>query len=273
MSVGKRVIMVIAVISILILAMAGTTSPPPIHTGKYFEGLEPEEQELPGMDANDIFFAPKFDSIAMYGDPKDWDDEKNLCVDTNGDGQNDVNFTIAANAYKGIDLEGSVKQGDGSWKSINFWSSDLYPLFRNYLQGKAQTQTAIKAKDFLTLEIPGLLLLLQDGKYIVKGGCIVDDDYVQISVCDIDEDGLEEVIASVGNRFDENVTAIYELSDDGKAPFTYCGYIDCNTVVEYKGHKILWAYSGNLKDKLHNTYIYDDGRIKKAAPAPNRINR
>ena len=47
---------------------------------------------------------------------------------------------------------------------------------------------------------------------------MLDDDSVQISVCDIDEDGVQEVLASVGNQIDENVTAVYEYSEIGNIP-------------------------------------------------------
>ncbi len=286
MPIGKRVMMIIAVIAILILLILGTkyldlpnikesmesaAINKAIKMANRGEGplvnsevIEREDQALPGMEIDNIFFAPDFDYVAMYGDPRDWDDEKNMCIDKNGDDRNDINFTIAPNIYDGIDLEGSVKQSNGSWKSMNFWSSDLYKLFRNSLQEKAQLRT-VKAKDFFTLDISSLLLLLQEGKYIVKGYCIVDDDYVQISICDIDEDGLDEVLASVGNQRDENVTAIYEFSDVGKTPFTYCGYICCDTVIEYKGNNLFWAYRESLKDKQHDTYIYNGIRVKKLA--------
>lgn len=224
--------------------------------------IEQKDQLLPGMNVDNIFFGQNFDSIAMYGDPKNWDDEKNMCIDTNDDGQNDICFTIASSRKGGIELDGSVKQSNGSWKSMNFWSSDLYKLLRHSLQGKVQNPT-VKAKDFLTLDIASLVSLLQEGKYIVKGGCIVDDDYVQISVCDIDEDGTEEVLASVGNQRDESVTAIYEFSYGKRTPFIYRGSISCGTVVEYKGGGILWAYDGSLKDGLHDTYSYNGKMIKK----------
>lgn len=171
-----------------------------------------EETAPPEKEADPLFYAQDFetiDSISMYGDPRYWDDEKNLSLDMDGDGQNDVNFAISSSRSEGIDLKGSVRQKDGSWKSMNFWSSDLYRLYRDSLKEKA----------------PGLFSLLQEGKYIVKGGSITENASVQISVCDIDQDGTIEVLASVGNQKKKFVTAVYELTRTGDAPFRYRGYL------------------------------------------------
>ena len=172
---GKRIIIIAAVIFILMLDIAGSIL---IHPDNP-ENTN-QKQLLPGMEVNNIFFAQDFEYLSMYGDPKNWDDEKDMAIDKNGDGENDIIFKIASSKYEGIDLRGSVRQTDGSWKSMNFWSADLYGLFKSYLQDKSQ-ERVIKAKDFLTLDTAGLFYLLQEGKYIVRGGCIVDDDYVQIS--------------------------------------------------------------------------------------------
>jgi hypothetical protein len=114
-----------------------------------------------------------------------------------------------------------------------------------------------QGKRFFVLESIRFVFLLQEGNYLVKDSSLLYDDYVEISVCDVDEDGLAEVLASVGNLIDENVTAIYEQSDQNSAPFVLTGYICCDTEVEYKGGGLFWAYRGNLKDKLHDTYFYN----------------
>lgn len=233
MSSGKSAIMGIAVIAFFIFAMLGNLYFDPANTEK---STGQGQQPLPGVEIDSLFTAQKYDYVTMYGDPLYWDDEKNLCMDTNGDNQNDVTFSISRSKEDSIILEGSVRQRDGNWRSMNFWSSDLYRLFRNSLQR---------------------------GPFFGKSNHIVADDYVQISICDIDEDGSEEVLASVGNKLDENVTAIYELSADGKEPFTFCGSIRCDTVVEYRGDGILWAYRGNWNDQLYETYLYDGKKIKK----------
>jgi hypothetical protein len=225
---------------------------------------ERERQTLPAIKADNLFFAQDFDSISMYGDPRYWDDEKDMSVDTNGDDRNDLNFAISASTHEGIDLKGSAKQHGAGWKSMNFWSADLYRLLWNSLKEQPQTiARPITGKDFLTMDFSGILSLLKEGKYITKGSSITEDDYVQISVCDIDQDGMPEVLASVGNQLDENITAIYEVSYSSGAPFRYSGHIACDTLVEYKGDRILWAYHGDLKDGSHDTYIYDGKRIKK----------
>lgn len=216
----------------------------------------PMEENISG----NIFIAQNYDYIMMFGTPQHWDDEKNMAVDLNHDGV-DEEFAIAQSRHEGILLEGRAKR-DGNWEAVNFWSDDVFELFRNASkQGDMQLRT-IKAKHFLTGDIFGLLWLLKEGSYIVEGGCIVDDDFVQTSCCDIDEDGIKEVLVSVGNKKNENVTVIYEYSEEGKAPFAYRGYISCDTAVEYRGGKILWAYRGNQAENRHDAYLYDDERIK-----------
>ena len=216
---------------------------------------EPNQVQI-GNEEDAVFFSQNYEYISMFGNPLFWDDEKNMGVDINGDGEYE-NFTISRHIKEGILLEGQAKR-NGSWKSMNFWSYNVFELFR--MQGKMHTQT-IKAKNFITWDLTGLLSLLKEGSYIVEGSCIVDDDYTQISCCDIDEDGVKEVLVSVGNKQNENITAIYEYSEGGQTPFTYCGYISCDTLVRYVGNNIIWAYRGNLADNLYDRYIYKDEEV------------
>lgn len=210
---------------------------------------------------NAIFFAENYDFIDMFGNPQHWDDEKNMAADLNHDGV-DEDFAIAKSRHEGILLKGSAKR-DGNWESVNFWSDRVFELFRSAsARSETQAQT-LKAKHFLTGDISGLLWLLKEGSYIVEGGCIVDDDFIQISCCDIDEDGIKEVLVSAGNKKNKNVTVIYEYSEEGKAPFAYRGYISCDTAVEYRGDKVLWAYRGNQTDNRYDAYLYDGERISE----------
>ncbi len=215
MAVLKRAMMITAVIAVSILVALASH-------GR--EGVAPHAPEADHLlSAQDFDNVDSIDNISMYGDPLYWDDEKNMSLDTDGDGQSDINFAISSSKREGIDLKGSVKQKDGSWKSMNFWSSDLYRLYRDYLKEKIQNRT-FRAKDFITLNVSGLFSLLQEGKSAVKGGGVTEEEYVRISVIDVDQDGSIEVLASVGNQQDECITAVYELSRTDAAPFTYFGY-------------------------------------------------
>lgn len=219
---------------------------------------EPDQVQI-GNEEDAVFFSQNFEYINMFGNPQFWDDEKNMDVDLNGDGEYE-NFTISRHLKEGILLEGRAKR-NGNWMSMNFWSYNVYELFRNAsIHGKIQAQT-IKAKNFITWDVSGVLSRLKEGSYIVKGSCIVDDDYSQISCCDIDEDGVMEVLVSVGNKQNENITAIYEYSEGSELPFTYCGYISCDTFVRYIGNNIIWAYRGNFADNLYDTYIYEGEEV------------
>ncbi|HYE68461.1 MAG TPA: hypothetical protein VEA58_07615 [Anaerovoracaceae bacterium] len=226
---------------------------------------EPNQVQLGNEE--DAFYSQNYEYINMFGNPQFWDDEKNMDVDINGDGEYE-NFTISRDLKDGIRIEVRAKQ-NGNWKSMNFWAYNVYELLRTH--GKMQTQT-IKAKNFITWDISGLLSLLKEGSYIVEGSGIVDDDYTQISCCDIDEDGVKEVLVSVGNKQNENITAIYQYSEVGETPFTYCGYISCDTFVRYIGNKIILAYRGNLVDNLYDRYIYEGEEVRKLATKKEHRN-
>jgi hypothetical protein len=86
---------------------------------------------------------------------------------------------------------------------------------------------------------------------------------VQISCCDIDEDGTKEVLASAGDKQIANVTAVYEYSESGTIPFKYCGYIRCGTIVRYSGDNVLRAYRGDIDDNQYDEYIYKDEKFEK----------
>ena len=179
-----------------------------------------------------IFEASNYDYVLMYGSPQLWDDEKNLSVDVNGDGVSEE-FVISKDFNDGVILKGIRRKGqEGVGESINFW----------------------------TLILSGLL-----PKSLKKGDSIDGNCFVQISCCDIDEDGTKEVLVSAGDKQIANVTAIYEYSESGAIPFKYCGYISCSTIVRYKGDNVLWAYRGDIDDNQYDEYIYKGEKLEKSA--------
>ena len=206
-----------------------------IHVPKNSKISQYFEQNMPYGNAEliydgdeNIFEASNYDYVLMYGSPQLWDDEKNLSVDVNGDGASEE-FIISKDFNDGIILKGVRRKGQEEvGKSMNFWTSNL----------------------------SGLL-----PKSLKKGDSISDNCFVQISCCDIDEDGTKEVLVSAGDKQSANVTAIYEYSESGAIPFKYCGYISCGTIVWYKDDNVLWAYRGDTGNQ-YDEYIYKDEKLE-----------
>ncbi|MEL7658774.1 MAG: hypothetical protein AAGU75_23020, partial [Bacillota bacterium] len=179
---------------IVIVAIAGLIISAAVFWGLL--GKQPHKSQTGNEDnRNDgdinIFEASNYDYILMYGSPQLWDDEKNLSVDVNGDGVSEE-FIISKDFNDGVILKGIRREGqEGIDKSMNFW----------------------------TLNLSGLL-----PESLKRGDSIDDNYFVQISCCDIDEDGTKEVLVSAGDKQIANVTAIYEYSESGAIPFKYCGY-------------------------------------------------
>lgn len=181
-----------------------------------------------GNEDSNIFEASNYEYILMYGNPQLWDDEKNLSVDVNGDGASEE-FIISKDFNDGINLKGIRREDqDGAETSMDFWTSNL----------------------------SGLL-----PKPLKKGDSIDDNCFVQISCCDIDEDGTKEALVSVGDKQTANVTAIYEYSESGAIPFKYTGYILCGSIVKYQGDSVLLAYYGNTDDNQYDEYVYKDEKL------------
>ena len=204
------------------------------NTKKMDELGETEQKWISGLKSNkiqaNIFEAANYDYTLMYGDPKLWDDEKNLSVDVNGDGISEE-FVISKDKNDNIIMKGIRRDPQqGAEQSMNFW----------------------------TANVEGLL-----PKTLKKGDGIADDCFVQISCCDIDEDGTKEVLVSAGDKENANITAIYEYAGSGEIPFYYSGYIHCDTVVRYKGNNIIWAYHGNFDDDHYAVYMYNGEKIEK----------
>ena len=222
-----KIIVIVAIAGLIILAAVfwGLFSGQP---DKIQTGNEDNKDNRNDGDIN-IFEASNYDYVLMYGNPQLWDDEKNLSVDVNGDRASEE-FIISKDFNDGVILKGIRGKGqEGVGKSMNFWTSNL----------------------------SGLL-----PKSLKRGDSIDDNCFVQISCCDIDEDGTKEVLVSAGDKQNANVTAIYEYSESGAIPFKYCGYISCGTIVWYKGDNVLWAYRGNTDDNQYDEYIYKDEKLE-----------
>jgi hypothetical protein len=179
---------------------------------------------------DNLFQAEDFDSVMMFGNPKLWDDEKNLSVDLNNDGVSEE-FIISKDFSDNVILEGIQRDAQGeTLKSINFWTGEIS------------------------------VLLPEASK---EGDSIAEGYFLQISCCDVDEDGFKEVLISAGDRTTINVTAVYEYSPAGETPFTYCGNIRCDTVVKYIGDGTIYAYRGKLADNHYDTYVYNGNELRK----------
>lgn len=221
-----KIIVIVAITGLIILAAViwglFGGQPDKIQTGN-------EDKKDNSNDSSNIFEASNYDYILMYGNPRLWDDEKNLSVDVNGDGASEE-FVISTDFKDGIILKGIRRKGqEGAGTSMNFWTSNLSVLLPKSLK---------------------------------RGDSIDNKCFLQISCCDIDEDGTKEVLVSAGDKQIANVTAIYEYSESGAIPFKYCGYIRCGTIVRYRGDNVLWAYHGNTDDNQYDLYIYKDGKLE-----------
>ncbi|MEL7658941.1 MAG: hypothetical protein AAGU75_23875, partial [Bacillota bacterium] len=114
-----------------------------------------------------------------------------LSFDVNGDGASEE-FIISKDFNDGVILKGIRREGQEEVaKSMSFWTLNFSELLPKPLK---------------------------------RGDSIDDNCFVQISCCDIDEDGAKEVLISAGDKQIANVTAIYEYSESGAIPFKYCGY-------------------------------------------------
>jgi len=182
----------------------------------------------------DLFSAQKYENIQMYGDPKRWDDEKNLSLDLDGDGTSeefvitkDFNDTIRLRGIRGSVMAGMEKEAD-------FWSADLARMLPSGLK---------------------------------KDGSIAEDCYVQVSCCDLDQDSMPEVLVSVGNKHSQSLTLIYEYSlFDNTPPFLYCGSIDDAVALQYMGDSTLRAILDPSDPEKYETYIYESEIIRRVLP-------
>jgi hypothetical protein len=193
-----------------------------------------EQEEQKTIYSGELFSADQYESIQMYGDPKLWDDEKNLSLDLDGDGTSeefvitkDFNDTIVLRGTRGSVMAGMEKEAD-------FWSADLARMLPNELK---------------------------------KGDSITDDSYVQISCCDLDEDGMPEVLVSAGNKYSQSLTLIYEYSlFENTPPFLYCGSISNTVALKYIGASTLRAFPDPADLQKYDTYLYEYELIRKFLP-------
>lgn len=160
----------------------------------------------------DIFEAEEVEQTLMYGAPATWDDEKNLNVDLNNDGVSEE-FIITKDKENKILLQGLARDDQGKiCADFNFWNANL----RSLLPDELRAADSVSAQAF-----------------------------IQISCCDIDEDGVKEVLISVGDKESACLTAVYEYRRSGQDLFQYSGSILSGTKVEYKGDHVLWGYNAD----------------------------
>ncbi len=91
-------------------------------------------------------------------------------------------------------------------------------------------------------------------------GDLTDSYFVQITCYDLDRDGTDEVILSVGDTASEHVSHIYEYhSENEEQPFTYSGTIEGTRFACYTEDHKLYApigFQGNA-----NIYQYENGTL------------
>lgn len=224
-------------------------------TPKNINGEIPLNQLQAENPEDTIFFSDSYDYIQMYGDPQYWDDEKNMSLDLNGDGIFEE-FSISRNHSNGILLQTGMNRND-AWKTMDFWDYNMYDLVRQTsAQEHSQNPIINKTGHFISDDPLILLMHLMEGNSIAKGTGMLDGYYIQLSCCDIDEDGIKEVLVSVGNKLNRNITAIYEYTPNGEIPFTCRGYIRCGTAISYRGNNILWAFREKPAENQYDIYIY-----------------
>lgn len=103
-------------------------------------------------------------------------------------------------------------------------------------------------------------------EYILEGAYDeiynLNDDYVvQLTVYDLNSDGVDEILFTTSNNVDESVTEIYEVNMSSTSePFIYRGYILGSYELIYSDGKILSKKQGS--DEF-SEYIYSNGNIEE----------
>lgn len=195
-----------------------------------YDEMPTEERDSGGNINMNIFEASDYDYILMYGDTRLWDDEKNLSIDLDGDGASEE-FVISKGTKDDVILKGIRRNSsNGKISETEFWSSSFSGLLPASLK---------------------------------KRNGISDNCFIQISCCDIDEDGIKEVLISAGDKQEANVTVVYEYSNIEEMPFQYCDYIRSGLVVRYVGGGTIRAYFKNVQDGKYDTYIYKDEKLTR----------
>lgn len=152
------------------------------------------------------------DFIQMYGSPQEWDDEKNMSVDLNNDGVFEQ-FSISLSRTDGILLGGGAER-HGKWRSMNFWTADVFEfIYQDLIREKMQSG-ASNLDQLWPWSQPKNLNFIKPR--------LLEDSWLQVICCDLDADGVKEVLISVGKK-DDMRAAIYKLSRVGELPFSYCG--------------------------------------------------
>ena len=78
--------------------------------------------------------------------------------------------------------------------------------------------------------------------------------YVQVSHVDLDNDGIHEVLVSLGDKLTEMVTAIYKICDTEDDPFKLIGTLDGQSKMYLKDNHIIIPIGSQ---GLYDEYIYD----------------
>lgn len=86
--------------------------------------------------------------------------------------------------------------------------------------------------------------------------------YIQASYIDLDNDGKNEVLVSVGNKLTEMTTAIYKVRDAEEDSFKLIGIIEGQSKMYLEENHIIASFGSQ---GLYEEYIYDGQRIFKAA--------
>ena len=92
-------------------------------------------------------------------------------------------------------------------------------------------------------------------------GDIMDGFFIQASHVDLDKDGKDEVLMSVGDKSIEMRTAIYKVRDAEEDSFKLVGIIEGQSEMYLDGNHIIVPYGSQ---GLFDEYIYDKGTLFKS---------
>lgn len=166
------------------------------------------------------------DCISLTGREMVWEDKyAEMTVDLDNNGYN-AHFFISRNAPNAMNF-----YGYSEWLKSKF---EIYQHFGN--------------------------------EYILEGaydefGNLNDNYVVQLTVYDLNSDGVDEILFTTSNNIDESVTEIYSVNVASTSePFTCRGYILGSYELIYNDGKILSKKQGSEE---FSEYIYSNGNIEE----------
>ena len=106
----------------------------------------------------------------------------------------------------------------------------------------------------------GYELAIELSDCIDEFGDLLECFYVQISYVDLDNDGKEELIVSVGDMLVVSQTAIYKIRKSDTLPFIKVGQIEGQGHIYLTSENEIIAPIGSLG--LYKGYTMQDGRLK-----------